>query len=60
MFRIIEVRKGKVNVAFGFGKKPIFDHIGFLVTKEEHTAICKRANQLGWNINEGERRTFIG
>lgn len=32
LFRIIEVRKGKVNVTFGFGEKPIFDHIGFLVT----------------------------
>jgi hypothetical protein len=60
LFRIIEVRKGKVNVTFGAGKKPMFDHIGFLVTKEEHDDICIRAKSLGWNVNEGDRRTFIG
>ena len=60
LFRIIEVRKGKVNITFGVGKKPKFDHIGFLVTRKEHDNICKRANDLKWNVNEGDRRTFIG
>ncbi|TFB19562.1 VOC family protein [Filobacillus milosensis] len=60
LFRIIEVRKGKVNITFGAGKKPMFDHIGFLVTKKEHDDICQRASVLDWNVNEGDRRTFIG
>lgn len=59
-FRIIEVRKGKVNVSFGAGKKTMFDHIGFLVTKEEHDDVCTLAKELGFNVNEGDRRTFIG
>lgn len=59
-FRIIEVRKGKVNVTFGLGKKPMFDHIGYLVSEKEHKKICERASKLGWNLNVGERRTFIG
>lgn len=33
-FRIIEVRRGAMNITFGFGKKVMFDHIGFLVTKK--------------------------
>lgn len=59
-FRIIEVRKGKINVTFGRGKKPMFDHIGYLVSEKEHEEICGRARSLGWNLSIGERRTFIG
>lgn len=59
-FRIVEVRKGRVNITFGAGKKPMFDHIGFLVTKEEYTDICSRASRLGWKLDEDDRRTFIG
>lgn len=59
-FRIIEMRKGKVNVTFGGGKMPMFDHIGYLVTKKEHDEICRCASHLGWNVNKGDRRTFIG
>ncbi|GGA70006.1 hypothetical protein [Ornithinibacillus halotolerans] len=60
VFRIIEVRKGKVNVTFGAAKRIMFDHIGFLVSKEEHDELCNLARQFGWNVNEGDRRTFIG
>lgn len=59
LFRIIEARKGKVNITFGFGKKVIFDHIGYLVSKEEHNLICSSAKELGWELSMNERRTFI-
>lgn len=58
--RIVEMRKGKVNITFGQGKRPMFDHIGWLVSKSEHDEICLRAQKLGWNVNSNERRTFIG
>ncbi|MFD1735195.1 VOC family protein [Bacillus salitolerans] len=59
IFRVIEVRKGSVNITFGEGKRPIFDHIGFLVNKAEQHSICKRAMKLGWGTEMNERRTFI-
>ncbi|MFY4774097.1 hypothetical protein [Metabacillus sp. RGM 3146] len=59
LFRIIEARKGKVNITFGYGKKVMFDHIGYLVSKEEHHLICSSAKELGWELNMNERRTFI-
>lgn len=59
-FRIIEVRKGAVNITFGYGKKVMFDHIGFLVKQEEHDVICQKAAGLKWKTSVGERRTFIG
>ncbi|MFC0190152.1 hypothetical protein ACFFJY_17785 [Fictibacillus aquaticus] len=58
-FRIIEARKGAVNITFGYGKKVIFDHIGFLVSPAEYQQICKNAEDLNWKIDGGERRTFI-
>ncbi|WP_102027830.1 hypothetical protein [Salirhabdus sp. Marseille-P4669] len=59
-FRIIEVRKGAINITFGYGKKVMFDHIGFLVTRKEHDDICKSAKSLKWNVHSNDRRTFIG
>jgi len=59
VFRIIEMRKGAVNITFGYGKKIIFDHIGFLVSKEEHDVICHNANKMNWEVDIGGRRTFI-
>ncbi|MBT2663138.1 hypothetical protein [Bacillus sp. ISL-45] len=59
LFRIIEVRKGNVNITFGYGKKVIFDHIGFLVSNNEHDNICENVNKLNWKVEKGERRTFI-
>ena len=59
LFRIIEARKGAVNITFGFGKKIMFDHIGFLVSEEEQEAICENAAKMHWEVNKGERRTFI-
>ncbi|KSU83307.1 hypothetical protein GA0061096_2539 [Fictibacillus enclensis] len=59
LFRIIEVRRGKVNITFGAGKKPIFDHIGYLVSEEELEHICNRADVMGWKTEIGARRTFI-
>lgn len=59
LFRIIEVRKGAVNITFGYGKKIIFDHIGFLVLEEEKNQICENAEKINWKVEKGERRTFI-
>ncbi|HZG13828.1 MAG TPA: hypothetical protein VE710_02300 [Candidatus Bathyarchaeia archaeon] len=59
LFRIIEARKGNVNITFGYGKKIIFDHLGFLVSANDHEVICNNASLLHWETNIGERRTFI-
>ncbi|MCM3413240.1 hypothetical protein [Metabacillus litoralis] len=59
LFRIIEARKGAVNITFGFGKKIMFDHIGFLVSEEEQGNICENAAKMNWEVDKGERRTFI-
>lgn len=59
LFRIIEARKGAVNITFGFGKKIMFDHIGFLVSEEEQVDICENAAKMNWEVDKGERRTFI-
>ncbi|WHY79874.1 hypothetical protein QNH20_12310 [Neobacillus sp. WH10] len=59
LLRIIEVRKGAVNITFGFGKKIMFDHIGFLVSEEEQGNICENAAKMNWEVDKGERRTFI-
>nr|WP_243856232.1 MULTISPECIES: hypothetical protein [Cytobacillus] len=59
LFRIIEARKGSINVTFGYGKKSIFDHIGFLVNEKEQKLICQNAVNMNWNVDRGERRTFI-
>jgi hypothetical protein len=59
LFRIIETRKGTVNITFGYGKKVMFDHIGFLVSREEHNKICENAKKMNWEMKVGERRTFI-
>jgi len=59
VFRIIEMRKGAVNITFGYGKKIMFDHIGFLVSEEEHDRICHNANKMNWEVDIGDRRTFI-
>lgn len=59
LFRIIEMRKGTVNITFGYGKKIKFDHIGFLVSKTKHHVLCDNAKKMNWQVNIGERRTFI-
>jgi len=59
LFRIIEARKGAVNITFGYGKKIMFDHVGFLVSKAEQEDICENAARINWEVNKGERRTFI-
>ena len=59
LFRIVEVRKGNVNITFGYGKKIMFDHIGFLVSEKEQNKICENAERMNWEVNRGERRTFI-
>ncbi|TLS38223.1 hypothetical protein [Pseudalkalibacillus caeni] len=59
LFRIIELQKGKVNLTFGHGKRPIFDHIGFLVTNDEHESLVTFARGQQWGTEVGERRTFI-
>ncbi|MFC7373478.1 hypothetical protein ACFQPF_17695 [Fictibacillus iocasae] len=58
-FRIIEARKGAVNITFGYGKKVIFDHIGYLVSEFAYQEICDNAAKLNWKVDAGERRTFI-
>lgn len=59
IFRIIEMRKGNVNITFGYGKKVMFDHIGYFVSDEKCEQICMTATDLGWKVNKGDRRTFI-
>ncbi|WP_199621284.1 hypothetical protein [Paenibacillus alkalitolerans] len=62
IFRIIEMRRGSVNVTFGYGKRNMFDHIGFLLnSNQQHKddLIVSRANELGFSIDRNERRTFI-
>lgn len=58
-FRIIEMGKGQTNITFGYGKRDIFDHIGFLVNSAEYEQIIERANKMKWKVNEDERRTFV-
>jgi hypothetical protein len=58
-FRIIEARKGTMNITFGYGKRIMFDHIGFLVSVKELEQICENAVKLSWKVDKGERRTFI-
>ena len=58
-FRIIEMKRGATNITFGYGKKVMFDHIGFLVSKEEKVNVLERAAQMGLMVQSNERRTFI-
>ncbi|WP_353947977.1 hypothetical protein ABNN70_12550 [Sporolactobacillus sp. Y61] len=59
-FRIIEMKKGAVNLTCGYGKRPKFDHIGFLVTEPEYQGIIGRAREMNFTIHANNRRTFIG
>lgn len=59
IFRIIEARKGAINITFGYGKKIKFDHIGFLVSENEQNIRCEKADKMNWTVAKGERRTFI-
>ncbi|EKF35874.1 hypothetical protein [Bacillus xiamenensis] len=59
VFRIVEMRKGQINVTFGYSKKVIFDHIGFLVTDDEYHQLLIQAKKQHWGIQTGERRTFL-
>lgn len=59
LFRIIEMKRGAINITFGYGKKVAFDHIGFLMTKAERLATLQWAETLGWTVQANERRTFI-
>lgn len=59
LFRIIEVRKGAINLTFGYGKRVIFDHIGFLVSEDKLNEICDNAEKMLWPVDRGDRRTFI-
>ncbi|WP_419883219.1 hypothetical protein ACN6MY_06400 [Peribacillus sp. B-H-3] len=59
IFRIVEARKGSINITFGHGKKIMFDHIGFLVSENEQNHICKNAEKMAWEVKRGERRSFI-
>lgn len=60
LFRIIEMRKGAINITFGYGKKIQFDHIGFLVSETDVQKIIENAEKMNANINKNERRLFIG
>ncbi|MFD3450212.1 hypothetical protein ACFDTO_37165 [Microbacteriaceae bacterium 4G12] len=59
LFRIIELKKGNINITLGYGKKIMFDHIGFLVSQQIHNEVCENAKKMNWEISIGERRTFI-
>ncbi|WP_144470162.1 MULTISPECIES: hypothetical protein [Bacillus] len=58
-FRIVEMRKGQINITFGYSKKVLFDHIGFLVSDEEYGELLSQVKELNWPVQEGERRTFL-
>lgn len=58
-FRIIEMKRGATNITFGYGKKVMFDHIGFLVSEEEKVDVLERAEEIGLTVQSNERRTFI-
>lgn len=53
------MRKGQINITFGYSKKVLFDHIGFLVSDEEYDQLLAQAKELNWPIQAGERRTFL-
>lgn len=59
LFRIIEMKRGAINMTFGYGKKVMFDHIGFLVTEADRLQILGRAEAVGLTVQANERRTFI-
>lgn len=58
-FRIIEARKGAINITFGFGNRVMFDHIGFLANPKEPDVICNEARKISWKVRTNNRRTFI-
>ncbi|KGX90450.1 VOC family protein [Pontibacillus marinus] len=58
-FRIIQMVKGQTNITFGQGKRDTFDHIGILVDESEYSQTVEKAQEIGWKVSEGERRTFI-
>ncbi|MFD2617836.1 hypothetical protein [Terrilactibacillus laevilacticus] len=60
IFRIIEMKKGAINITFGYGKKIMFDHIGFFVSDEDNQKILNKARKMNLNVQVNERRTFIG
>ncbi|WP_141603831.1 hypothetical protein [Terrilactibacillus laevilacticus] len=60
IFRIIEMKKGAINITFGYGKKIMFDHIGFFVSDEDNQKILNKALKMNLNVQVNERRTFIG
>ena len=58
-FRIIEMKRGGVNLTFGHGKKVMFDHLGFFVSESVRQDVLDRATDLGLTIQTNDRRTFI-
>ncbi|MFB8733237.1 hypothetical protein ACEQPO_02675 [Bacillus sp. SL00103] len=54
-FRIVEMRKGQINITFGYSKKVLFDHIGFLVSDEEYGEPLSQVKELNWPVQR--RRT---
>ena len=59
LFRIIEMKRGAVNVTIGFGKTVRFDHIGFLIQSDDLQTILDRATTLSFSVQANERRTFL-
>lgn len=59
LFRIIEMKRGTIDITFGYGKKVIFEHIGFLLTEADQVKTLQRAENLGLTVQANERRAFI-
>lgn len=59
LFRIIEARKGSINITFGYGKKIIFDHIGFWVSEKEQELICQNADNMNWTVDRGNEERLL-
>jgi hypothetical protein len=58
-FRIIEMIRGNVNVTFGMGKTDQFDHVGFIVNRDEKKEIVQKAVQLNWKAMDNGKRLFV-
>ncbi|MCO7124574.1 hypothetical protein NIE88_02110 [Sporolactobacillus shoreicorticis] len=54
------MKKGAINITFGFGKKIKFDHIGFLMSDNDCQKIIDCAKKMHLNVLANERRTFVG
>lgn len=56
-FKLQVHQAGAVNLTLAPGRRPRFDHLGFVV--EDFEAALDRAEHRGWAVRRDERRTFV-